>query len=311
MTADAARTGRTPEGTEARPTTAGRQSRGGGRRSRTVRRIALNGAGLLVAVFAGFPVYWMITTSLKPSSEIFASTPRPLPAEPTLAHYRQILTGNLIPGVSYTDFFLNSLLVAVTTVLLSGLVALLAATAVARFRFTLRTSFLIMLLVVQMIPLEALVIPLFLMIQRLGLYNTLPSLILTYLGFSLPFAIWMLRGFVAAVPKELEEAAAIDGANRAQIFRRILFPLVAPGLVATSIFSFITAWNELIFALTLVNRQDRYTLPVAMTFFFGRDETAWGPVMAASTLFTLPVIVFFLLVQRRMVSGLVAGAVKG
>ncbi|MFI7026511.1 carbohydrate ABC transporter permease [Micromonospora sp. NPDC049900] len=273
--------------------------------------MALNGAGLLVAIFAAFPVYWMITTSLKPSSEIFASTPRPLPTEPTLEHYRQILTGNLIPGVSYLDFFLNSLLVAVTTVVLSGLVALLAATAVARFRFTLRTSFLIMLLVVQMIPLEALVIPLFLMIQRLGLYNTLPSLILTYLGFSLPFAVWMLRGFVAAVPKELEEAAAIDGANRAQIFRRILFPLVAPGLVATSIFSFIVAWNELIFALTFINRQDRYTLPVAMTFFFGRDETAWGPVMAASTLFTLPVIIFFLLVQRRMVSGLVAGAVKG
>ena len=188
---------------------------------------------------------------------------------------------------------------------------LLAATAVARFRFKLRTTFLIMLLVVQMIPLEALVIPLFLMIQRLGLYNTLPSLILTYLGFSLPFAVWMLRGFVAAVPKELEEAAAIDGASRAQTFRKVLFPLVAPGLVATSIFSFITAWNELIFALTFINDQQKYTLPVAMTFFFGRDDTAWGSVMAASTLFTLPVIVFFLLVQRRMVSGLVAGAVKG
>ncbi|SCF45100.1 carbohydrate ABC transporter permease [Micromonospora mirobrigensis] len=276
-----------------------------------MKRIALNGAGLLVALFAAFPVYWMVATSLKPNREIFASTPRPVPAQPTLEHYREILTGNLIPGVTFLDFFLNSVLVAVATVLLSGLVALFAATAVARFRFKLRTSFLIMLLVVQMIPLEALVIPLFLMIQRLGLYNTLPSLILTYLGFSLPFAVWMLRGFVAAVPKELEEAAAIDGASRMQTFRRILFPLVAPGLVATSIFSFITAWNELIFALTFVNDQSRYTLPVAMTFFFGRDDTAWGSVMAASTLFTLPVIVFFLLVQRRMVSGLVAGAVKG
>ena len=180
-----------------------------------------------------------------------------MPTEPTLEHYRQILTGNLIPGVTFVDFFLNSALVAVSTVVLSGLVALLAATAVARFRFKLRTSFLIMLLVVQMIPLEALVIPLFLMIQRLGLYNTLPSLILTYLGFSLPFAVWMLRGFVAAVPKELEEAAAIDGASRAQIFRKVLFPLVAPGLVATSIFSFITAWNELIFALTFINDQEQ------------------------------------------------------
>jgi N,N'-diacetylchitobiose transport system permease protein len=182
---------------------------------------------------------------------------------------------------------------------------------VARFRFRLRTSFLVLLLVVQMIPLEALVIPLFLMIQRLELYNTLAGLILTYIGFSLPFAVWMLRGFVAAVPKELEEAAAIDGASRAQIFWRILLPLVAPGLVATSIYSFIVAWNELIFALTFINDQSRYTLPVAMTFFFGRDDTAWGPLMAASTLLTLPVMVFFILVQRRMVSGLVAGSVKG
>ena len=213
--------------------------------------------------------------------------------------------------MTFVDFFLNSTLVALATVLISGVVALLAATAVARFRFSLRTSFLIMLLIVQMIPLEALVIPLFLMVRRLGLYNTLPSLILTYIGFSLPFAVWMLRGFVAAVPKELEEAAAIDGATWSQTFRKILLPLVAPGLVATSIFSFITAWNELIFALTFINDQTRYTLPVAVTFFFGRDDTAWGLVMAASTLLTLPVVVFFVLVQRRMVTGLVSGAVKG
>ncbi|MEV7226802.1 MULTISPECIES: carbohydrate ABC transporter permease [Polymorphospora] len=276
-----------------------------------MKRAVLNATGLLVALFAVFPVFWMISTSFKPNREIFSSTPQPVPREPTLQHYREILTGNLIPGVTFTDFFVNSLLVAVATVLVSGLIALLAATAVARFRFRLRTSFLIMLLVVQMIPLEALVIPLFFMIQRLGLYNTLPSLILTYIGFSLPFAVWMLRGFVAAVPKELEEAAAIDGANRTQTFWRILLPLVAPGLVATSIFSFIVAWNELIFALTFINDQNRYTLPVAMTFFFGRDDTAWGSVMAASTLLTLPVMIFFIAVQRRMVSGLVAGAVKG
>lgn len=276
-----------------------------------MKRAALNTAGVLVALFAVFPVFWMISTSLKPNREIFSGTPVPVPQHPTLEHYREILTGDLIPGVTFVDFFVNSTLVALATVLISGVVALLAATAVARFRFRLRTSFLIMLLIVQMIPLEALVIPLFLMVRRLGLYNTLPSLILTYIGFSLPFAVWMLRGFVAAVPKELEEAAAIDGATWPQTFRKILLPLVAPGLVATSIFSFITAWNELIFALTFINDQSRYTLPVAVTFFFGRDDTAWGLVMAASTLLTLPVVVFFVLVQRRMVTGLVAGAVKG
>jgi N,N'-diacetylchitobiose transport system permease protein len=276
-----------------------------------MRRVALNGAGVLVALFALFPVWWMVSTSFKPNREIFSGQPVPVPRHPTLSHYREILTGDLIPGATFVDFFLNSVLVAVATVVVSSVVALLAATAVARFRFRLRTTFLIMLLIVQMIPLEALVIPLFLMIRRLGLYNTLPSLILTYIGFSLPFAVWMLRGFVAAVPRELEEAAAIDGASWAQTFRKILLPLVAPGLVATSIFSFITAWNELIFALTFINDQSKYTLPVAVTFFFGRDDTAWGLVMAASTLLTLPVVVFFLLVQRRMVTGLVAGAVKG
>ncbi|MEV1288871.1 carbohydrate ABC transporter permease [Micromonospora sp. NPDC049679] len=276
-----------------------------------MKRFALNAVGLLVALFAVFPVFWMISTSLKPNREIFSATPQPVPREPTLQHYRNILSGDLIPGVSFTDFFINSAIVAIATVLLSGLLALLAATAVARFRFRLRTAFLVMLLVVQMIPLEALVIPLFLMIRRLGLYNQLPGLVLVYLGFSLPFAVWMLRGFVAAVPRELEEAAAIDGATRWQAFWRILLPLVAPGLVATSIFSFITAWNELIFALTFISTEDRYTLPVAMTYFFGRDDTAWGPVMAASTLLTLPVMIFFVLVQRRMVSGLVSGAVKG
>ncbi|MEV4619769.1 carbohydrate ABC transporter permease [Asanoa sp. NPDC049573] len=276
-----------------------------------MKRSALNLAGLLVAAFAVFPVVWMVATSFKTTPEIFSGGPVPFPRHPTLAHYRAILSGDLIPGVSFLDFFRNSVIVAVATVVISGLIALLAATAVSRFRFRLRTTFLVLLLVVQMIPLEALVIPLFLMIQRLGLYDTLGSLVLTYVGFSLPFAVWMLRGFVAAVPVELEEAAAIDGASRLQIYRRILFPLVAPGLVATSIFSFIVAWNELIFALTFLNDQSRYTLPVAMTFFFGRDDTAWGPVMAASTLLTLPVLVFFLIVQRRMVGGLSAGALKG
>lgn len=276
-----------------------------------MRRFWPNTLGLLVAAFAVFPVIWMIATSLKPTREIFSGSPLPFPRHPTLVHYREILSGDLIPGVTFIDFFRNSVLVAAATVAISGVIALLAATAVSRFRFRLRTSFLVMLLVVQMIPLEALVIPLFLMIQRLGLYDTLASLVLAYVGFSLPFAVWMLRGFVAAVPVELEEAAAIDGANRFQIFHRILLPLVAPGLAATSIFSFIVAWNELIFALTFLSDQSRYTLPVAMTFFFGRDDTAWGPVMAASTLLTLPVLAFFLFVQRRMVGGLSAGALKG
>jgi ABC-type glycerol-3-phosphate transport system permease component len=278
--------------------------------SRGLRRVALNTAGILVLVVSAFPVFWMISTAFKPNQEIFSSTPHPIPYHPTLRHFDYVLNGG-IAGVGFWHYFVNSLVVAVGTVLVSGLLALLAATATARFRFRFRTTFLVLLLVVQMVPPEALVIPMFIDLRHLALLNSLIGLTAVYAGFALPFSIWMLRGFVAAVPKELEDAAAIDGAGPVRTFFRVLLPLVAPGLVATSIFSFITAWNELIFAFTFLKDQDKATLPIMLQFFFGRSGNDWGPIMAASTLLTLPVIAFFLLVQRRMVSGLVAGAVKG
>jgi ABC-type glycerol-3-phosphate transport system permease component len=279
------------------------------RTSRT-RRIALNTAGIAVFVVSAFPVFWMISTAFKPNQEIFSATPHPIPYHPTLHHFDYVLNGG-IAGVGFWHYFVNSIVVAIGTVVVSGLLALLAATAVARFRFRFRTTFLVLLLVVQMVPCEALVIPMFIDLRRLDLLNSLIGLTAVYVGFALPFSIWMLRGFVAAVPKELEDAAALDGAGPVQTFFRVLLPLVAPGLVATSIFSFITAWNELIFAYTFLKDQDKATLPIMLQFFFGRSGNDWGPIMAASTLLTLPVIAFFLLVQRRMVSGLVAGAVKG
>jgi N,N'-diacetylchitobiose transport system permease protein len=168
-----------------------------------------------------------------------------------------------------------------------------------------------MLLIVQMIPANALVIPLFLDYRSLNLLDSLTGLIILYAGLALPISIWLLRNFVATVPRELEEAAALDGASPARIFWRILFPLVAPGLVATSTFSFITAWNEFIFALTFLSSQGKYTLPIYVQYFFSRSGANWGPIMAASTLYTIPPVLFFLIVQRRMVGGLVAGSVKG
>ncbi|MEO3810041.1 carbohydrate ABC transporter permease [Sphaerisporangium sp. B11E5] len=280
---------------------------------RTVKRLKGFGLnGLAIAVFLGavFPVYWMVATAFKPNDEIFTTRFIPFPLAPTFDHVARVLTRG-VAGHSIWQYLWNSAIVAGGTVLIGSLFALLAATAVARFRFRFRTSFLIMLLIVQMVPAEALLIPLFLMVRRLGLYDHLLGLIVVNVGFTLPFAIWMLRTFVAAVPKELEEAAAIDGAGRFVTFWKVLFPLVAPGLVATSIFSFITAWNELVFALTLINDQGKYTMPVALQFFTSQRSTDWGGIMAASTLMTIPVVAFFLLVQRRMVSGLVAGAVKG
>jgi N,N'-diacetylchitobiose transport system permease protein len=209
-------------------------------------------------------------------------------------------------------FFRNSLTVTLATVLIASLVSLLASVAVARFHFRLRASFLVMLLIVQMIPAQALIIALFLDFKRLNLLENLLGLIIVYSAQALPVSIWMLRNFVATIPRELEEAAAIDGATGFRIFWRILFPLVAPGLVATSIFAFITAYNEFIVALTFLGQaHSDYTLPIYVTYFFGRGGAQWGPIMAASTMYTVPVIIFFLIVRRRLVGGLTAGAVKG
>jgi N,N'-diacetylchitobiose transport system permease protein len=273
-------------------------------------RIALNSAGVAVFLFAVFPVYWMVATAFKPNDEIFTTDFVPFPLSPTLDHVERVFTRG-VAGHSIWQYLLNSAIVAVSAVVIGAVFALLAATAVARFRFRGRTSFLVLLLIVQMVPAEALLIPLFLMVRRMGLYDQLFGLIVINIGLTLPFSVWMLRTFVAAVPKELEEASWIDGASRFTTFWRVLFPLVAPGLVATSIFAFITAWNEFVFALTLIDDQAKYTMPRALSFFVGQRSTDWGGIMAASTLMTIPVLVFFLLVQRRMVSGLVAGAVKG
>jgi N,N'-diacetylchitobiose transport system permease protein len=273
-------------------------------------KIALNAAGLLVFLFAIFPVYWMASTSFKANDQIFTTDFIPFPTHFTFEHVDRVLSEG-VAGHSIWLYMRNSAIVAVGTVLIGAVFSLLAATAVARFRFKGRNTFLILLLIVQMIPSEALLIPLFLSVKRLGLYDQLAGLIVVNVGLTLPFGIWMLRTFVAAVPKSLEEAAWIDGAGRLTTFWKVLFPLVAPGLVATSIFSFITAWNELIFALVLMNSSAGYTMPVALQYFFGQKGTDWGAIMASSTMMTIPVVVFFLLVQRRMVSGLVAGAVKG
>ncbi|MFI6477243.1 carbohydrate ABC transporter permease [Nonomuraea sp. NPDC050663] len=277
---------------------------------RRITSIALNTAGILVFLFAVFPVYWMVATAFKSNNQIFTTDFIPFPTEPTLDHVSRVFDKG-VAGNSIWVYLKNSVIVAVSAVVIGAVFSLLAATAVARFRFKGRVPFLILLLVAQMVPAEALLIPLFLNLQRLGLYDQLFGLVVVNVGMTLPFGIWMLRTFVAAVPKELEEAAWIDGASRFTTFWKVLFPLVAPGLVATSIFSFITTWNEFIYAFTLMKDSTSYTMPVAVQYFFGQRGTDWGGIMATSTLMTIPVIGFFLLVQRRMVSGLVAGAVKG
>ncbi|HET9898855.1 MAG TPA: carbohydrate ABC transporter permease [Streptosporangiaceae bacterium] len=272
----------------------------------------MNGFGILVALVTLFPVLWMISTAFKPSQEIYSQTPRLVPTHPTFGNFSTVIGGQESGIGSVFLFFRNSISVALATVLLASLLSLLAAVAVARFRFRFRASFLIMLLIVQMIPGQALIIALFLDFTGIRLTQNLLGLVVVYAAQALPISIWMLRNFVATVPRELEEAAAIDGATAPRVFWRILFPLVAPGLVATSIFAFITAYNEFIVALTFLGQaHSTYTLPIYVQYFFGRGGAQWGPIMAASTLYTIPVMIFFLVVRRRLVGGLVAGAVKG
>lgn len=268
-------------------------------------RIGLGIAVAAVLIFTLFPVYWMVSSAF--DAKASSGGQSLLPQEFTLDNFAFVLTDG-----GFATYLRNSAIVAIVTVLVSAIVCLLAAVAVARFRFKFRTTILMMILIVQMVPLEALVIPLFLQVKTLGLLNSILGLMVVYIALSLAFGIWMLRGFVAAVPVELEEAAYIDGASWWRMFRSVLLPLVMPGLVATSIFSFITAWNEFIFAMTILGAEtDQYTVSIGLKSFFGLYSNDWGSIMAASTIITVPVMIFFVLVQRKLASGMVAGAVKG
>ncbi len=266
----------------------------------------LNVLGVAVALVVAFPVFWMASTALKPTGDILSYTPHVLPWPLTFEHFQTAVTKPF-----FVDYLRNSLLVVLAAVALSILTAALAALAVARLRWRGRRAYLLLIMLAQTAPFEALLIPAFLILRDAGLLNRLPALVLTYFMITLPFTVWTLRGFVAAIPVELEEAAMTDGCTRLGAYRRVVFPLLAPGLVATSVFAFITAWNEFMFALVLMQEQDKLTLPVWLATFRTAFGTDWGGTMAASTLFTLPVLVFFLIVQRRLVSGLSAGAVKG
>jgi N,N'-diacetylchitobiose transport system permease protein len=274
-------------------------------RSRTA-RIGWDAIGVLVFVVLVFPVFWMVSTAFKPDDQIVGLTPTWIPLHPTLAHFSAAIHKPFF----WTDVK-NSLIVVSVTVALSIGLAFLAAVALARYRFAGRKLFIVLVIGIQMLPQTALIIPLYVLLARYHQVNALTGLIVTYMTFVLPFSVWTLRGFVIGIPKELEEASMVDGSSRIGAFVRILLPLVAPGLVATSVFAFIQSWNEYIFARVLLNDQGKQTVTVWLSYFLGTSRnTDWGALMAASTLTAVPVVVFFLLVQRRIAFGLTAGAVK-
>ena len=271
-----------------------------------MKRAGWNAVGVAVFLVMVFPVFWMVSTAFKPDSQVISLTPTWIPLHPTLSHF----TAALDKPYFWRDV-LNSLIVVGVTVAASIVVALLAALALARYRFTGREVFIVLVIGIQMLPQIGLIIPLYVVLAQYHLVNTLTGVILTEMTFVLPFCVWTLRGFLVGLPKELEEAGLVDGSTRLGVFVKILLPLMAPGLVATSIFAFITVWNEYIFARLLLNDQRKQTLTIWLSYFSGTSRhTDWGALMAASTLTAIPVVVFFLLVQRKIAFGLTAGAVK-
>lgn len=274
-------------------------------RRRPKHPVALTAAIVCIVLWA-FPIYWMLNTSFKERDAITTTTPQFVPMPPSLVNYVDALTK---PG--FLSSLGNSLAVSLGVVVVSIVLGFLAAAAVSRFRFAGRRAILVSILVVQMIPGGALLIPLFLSFKSLGLLNSYWGLGLAYIASVLPFSIWVLRGFFLNLPIELEEAAKIDGAGTTRILWSIYFPLVLPGLISTSVFAFINAWNDYITAYVMLKDQSKYTLPVWLVSFSTNEGTDYGGLIAASVLFALPVVIFFMIVQRNLVSGMSAGAVKG
>jgi N,N'-diacetylchitobiose transport system permease protein len=276
------------------------------RPKRFLRRAGVNILALLVFAVMVFPVFWMVSTAFKPASDILTFTPKFIPSSPTLANFE-----DAIHRPYFWQVARNSLIVVAVVTACSLILAFLAALALAKFRFYGRRMFIVLMIAVQMIPLNALIIPLYILLSRAHQVDKLSGLIVTYLTFVLPFCVWTLRGFMISVPRELEEAAMVDGSTRFGAFVRILLPLVAPGLVATSIFAFIQVWNEFIMAYILLSSPEKQTLTVWLAQFTSLRGTQWGPLMAGATLTAIPVVVFFVAVHRRIAFGLTAGAVRG
>ncbi|MEV3854839.1 carbohydrate ABC transporter permease [Streptomyces sp. NPDC050095] len=261
---------------------------------------------LAYLVFLVFPFLWLISTAFKPPRELASLHPTWIPKDPTLANFRQAFDEQPLLRAAG-----NSLLVAVSAALIAIVIATPMAYVMARHRSFVSRAATGWVVVSQAFPFVLVIIPLFLILKNLHLINALPGLIMVYVVWALPFALWMLVGYVRAVPRELEEAAAVDGASRLRILVSVTAPLLAPGIVATALFAFITAWNEFFFALVLMKSPERQTLPVILTHFLGAEGVAdLGPLAAAAFLATLPSLLIFAVIQKRIAGGMLAGAVK-
>jgi trehalose/maltose transport system permease protein len=264
----------------------------------------------IIFVYIVFPFYWAFRSSITPDGELFVTPVHYWPNQPTFDHYAQVLgDGQFVRSLG------NSAIVAISTTLLALFIGTVGAYALGRFRFKGRLPVMYLILSMTMFPSIAILGSLFDLVRRFGLYNNLLSLIITYLVFTLPFTVWVLTSFFQSLPKELEEAAYVDGASPWQTLYKVMLPLVAPGMVTTGLLAFISAWNEFLFAVSFLQTPDKRTVPLAIFLFAtssgGGFEVPWGAIMAGTVIVTIPLIVLVLIFQNRIISGLTAGAVKG
>jgi multiple sugar transport system permease protein len=260
----------------------------------------------IASVVVLFPVFWMLTTALRPASEVFNSPPNWFPTRIDFSGFVTAWSGTDLP-----QYLTNSLIVVSASTLIAVAFSAFAAYGLSRFEFRGKATFATFLLVTQMFPAVMLLVPYFQIISSVGLYNTYGALIITYVAFSIPFSTWMMWGYLGSIPKELDESAAIDGCTPFTAFIRIVLPLCRPGIIATAIYSFITGWNEYIYALAMIQSDNMKTLPIGITALASNDRLDYNALMATSIIAVIPMLIIFIFFQRHLVSGLSAGAVKG
>jgi len=270
------------------------------------KRIIIIYAGLLIGlVYAGFPFLWMFFSSLKTNTEIFSLPPKLLPEIFTLKAYQAVFSSPM-----KVRFFLNSYLVATVVTLLTLLVAILAGYSFSRYSFKIKKPLTLFIISTQMVPLITLLIPYFGLVVAFKMYDTYFALIFTYMVFTLPYAILMMTGYFNTLPKELDEAVMVDGGSTFYILWRVLVPLSVPGIIATGVYTFLLAWNEFLFALTLTKSTEMRTVPIGIHLLMGQHAYKWNEMMAMSLLGSLPILIMFLIAQRYFLAGMTAGSVK-
>ncbi len=263
-------------------------------------------SAVLVCAFSLFPILWALSTSLKPEAMIFSQPPQWIPKKISLEHYKGV-----VGDARMMKYFLNSFITAASSTVIALIIGILGAYGFSRYKFPGNKTLMISILLTRMLPRVALIVPFFITLKKINLYNTRPGLILVFLIITMPLSIWLLKGFFDGIPYEMEEAATVDGCSVIGILLKIVVPITLPAIASVGMYVFITAWNEFLFALTMTKGMELRTISVGLAFFIDEFGVRWGKLMAASILMSIPAILVFSLFQKSLIKGLSEGSVKG